>query len=82
MEPGETLLWQAQAEVPSITNPLGVLLSLVAMLAGVGRVDSPVATCMVSLDRGDASVELTGMAQTDQTQVRYAIDAIVDSLSC
>ena len=53
-----------------------------AMLTGFGRVNSPVATRMVWLGRGDTSVELTGMARLDQTQVQEAIDAMVDSLSC
>jgi len=53
-----------------------------AMLTGFGRVNSPVATRMVWLGRGGTSVELTGMARLDQTQVQEAIDAMVDSLSC
>lgn len=35
IEPDETLLWQAQPEVPSISNRLGILSSLVGMLSGL-----------------------------------------------
>jgi hypothetical protein len=52
------------------------------MLTGFGRLNNPVATHMVWLGRGNTSVELTGMARRDQTQVQGAIDAMADSLSC
>ena len=53
-----------------------------ALLTGFGRVNSPVATRMAWLGRGNTSVELTGMARLDQPLVQDAIDAMVDSLSC